>query len=92
MDKRDNETNFNMKGNLLKYFIKQIIIIMSVTFVFFIASYYYFSKDFSLYIVWLMSVIGLLFLYVDLKFIIRINKMQQEIDDIKYILKLKRFK
>lgn len=80
------DINFNYKGELTKYFLKQTIIITLVIFIFFIASYKYFTRDFSIYIVWLMSVVGLLFLYMDIRFIIRIQKMQQEIDMLKFTI------
>lgn len=81
---KNDETNFNFKGNLIKYFIKQTIIIMIVTFIFFIASYKYFSTYFSIYIVWLMTLNGLLFLYMDLKNIIKINKLQEKVENLEF--------
>ena len=72
--------NFNIDESFNKYFLKQFIFIFVNLTIFFLISYHYFPFIMSVFFMWLGVIVGILYLYLDIKFNSKTQKLEQRID------------
>ena len=84
--------NFNIDKEFKLYTFKQIIFIAILGLFFFILFYFNFGLVMASFILWTFLVFGVLILYLDIKFTYKLQKFQDELDNIKFIIKNERGK
>ena len=77
--------NFNIDENFKSYFFKQFIFILINLFLFFLISYHYFPFIMSAFFMWLAIVVAILYLYFDIKFNSKIQRLEKRIDNLEYL-------
>ena len=76
----------NIDEEFKKYTYKKFSLIIGISFIFFIFFKYNFGIVLSSFIVWVFLILGMLFLYLDLKFMFKFQKLNEEVENMKYIL------
>ena len=79
--------NIKLKDGFKKYAIKQVIFILFIVFIFFVFSYFNFGLLFTGIITWGVLFSSTLFIYIDLKMEYKLAKINDEIENLKYIVR-----
>ena len=79
--------NFNIDREFKLYAFRQIIFIILITLFFFGLFYYNFGLILASFMLWVFLVFGVLFLYLDIKFIYKFQQQDEEIENLKYVVR-----
>lgn len=79
--------NFNIDKEFKLYTIKQILFISLIGLFFFVLFLYNFGLIMASFMLWAFFTFGVLILYLDIKFMYKLQKLDLEIENIKYILR-----
>lgn len=78
--------NFNINKEFQLYAFKQIGFVLLITFFFFGLFLYNFGIVLASFMVWAFSVMGVLFIYLDLKYMFKSQQVERELKNIKHAL------
>lgn len=78
--------NIKLNSDFKRYAIKQISFILFITFVFFVIFLFNLGLVMASLLIWVIIVIGFLFVYLDLKYYYLLSKQTDEINNLKYVI------
>jgi len=84
--------NLNIDKDFKLYTLKQILFIFSISLFFFVLFFYNFGLILASFLLWAFLTFGVLILYLDIKFMWKIQKLEEEINNLKNIIKLLKLK
>jgi hypothetical protein len=79
--------NLRIDNEFKQYTLKQIWFVLIITFFFFGLFYYNFGLVMASFMLWMFLAFGVLWLYLDVKFMYRLQKQDEEINNLKYIMR-----
>ena len=85
-----NKFNLNIDEDFKKYTFNQIIFILIIILFFFVLFYYNFGLVMASLTIWSLLFFGVLFLYLDIKFMYKHQLLKKQLENIEYILKNKK--